>query len=468
MQKQEKRSEQDQDRKESQSNLRPIVSAVLPAEHLAEIVYDKDKTTTAICYWDGQKARVVPSVQDGPAKLVPLQSASVLARIGVTRLASKTAEYGETADLLTALRSYLYRYVDLPSDFERLAALYVLLTWVYDRFEELPYLRRRGDFGTGKTRFLLTLGSVCYKPVFAGGASTVSPLFHLIDKIGGTLIIDEADFRFSDENAQIAKILNNGNVRGFPVLRSESVNGKDFRPRAFKVFGPKIVAMRGRYDDPALESRFITETASAKPPRSSIPINLPKQQEADAQTLRNRLLLWRFRNHGQITVRDDCRLKDFEPRLRQILLPLFSLAADEADKVAILNYAQSLESQLREARGQSLEAEIMACLLCLMEDDNKAGAGVQAVATLHGKAFLPENSRALTARAMGHILRTRLNLPTRKSHGVFIVPREAGAAVAALAQRYGVTAEDADRLRVQAGLESRVEVGDDGDNRTAA
>ena len=35
----------------------------------------------------------------------------------------------------------------------------------------------------------------------------------------GTLIVDEGDFRFSDEKAELVKILNNGNGRGFPVLR---------------------------------------------------------------------------------------------------------------------------------------------------------------------------------------------------------------------------------------------------------
>src|SRR5204863_8860180 len=109
--------------------------------------------------------------------------------------------------------------------FLQVASFYLLFTWVYDDFNELPYLRLRGDPGCGKTRFLLTVGSLCYKPIFASGASTVSPLFRLLDAIRGTLIIDEGDFRFSDEKAEIVKILNNGNARGFPVLRSESVSG---------------------------------------------------------------------------------------------------------------------------------------------------------------------------------------------------------------------------------------------------
>src|SRR6266851_6547299 len=68
--------------------------------------------------------------------------------------------------------------------------------------------------------------------------------------------VDEGDFRFSDERAEIIKILNNGNAKGFPVLRSEpSLNGKEYNPRAYAVFGPKLVATRGYFEDRALESR---------------------------------------------------------------------------------------------------------------------------------------------------------------------------------------------------------------------
>ena len=74
------------------------------------------------------------------------------------------------------------------------------------------------DTGSGKTRFLLTAGSLCYKPIFASGASTVSPLFRILDSMRGTLIVDEGDFRFSDEKAELVKILNNGNGRGLSRL----------------------------------------------------------------------------------------------------------------------------------------------------------------------------------------------------------------------------------------------------------
>src|SRR5262249_48376723 len=152
---------------------------------------------------------------------------------------------------------HVQHYVSLSASFLQIAATYVLLTWVYDAFNELPYLRFRGDYGSGKSRALTVFGSIAYKGFFASGASTVSPIFHTLDTFAGTLVLDEADFRFTDEKAELVKILNNGNARGFPVLRSQLRASKEFEPRAYSVYGPKIIAMRGSYADRALESRFL-------------------------------------------------------------------------------------------------------------------------------------------------------------------------------------------------------------------
>jgi hypothetical protein len=79
-----------------------------------------------------------------------------------------------------------------------------------DRFNEVPYLRAIGDFGSGKSRFIQSIGILCYKPVFTGGATTPSPIFRIVNEVHGTLIIDEADFKFSDMTSEIVKILNTG------------------------------------------------------------------------------------------------------------------------------------------------------------------------------------------------------------------------------------------------------------------
>src|SRR5947199_3333959 len=208
-------------------------------------------------------------------QLVPYSSPNNLIKHDVVLFPSEPEEYVSEEELLAEIQEFIHRYVDVTPLFEKIASYYVLFTWVFDSFNELPYLRLRGDPGSGKTRFLLTVGSLCYKPIFASGASTVSPLFRILDAFRGTLIIDEGDFRLSDERAEIVKILNNGNARGFPVLRSE-VSGKkgEFNPRAYAVFGPKLVATRGFFQDRALESRCITEEMNNYRQRVDDPLNL--------------------------------------------------------------------------------------------------------------------------------------------------------------------------------------------------
>src|SRR5262249_33485303 len=151
-------------------------------------------------------------------------------------------------------------------------------------------------------RFLQTVGMLCYKAIFASGASTVSPIFRILDIVRGTLVMDESDFRVSDERAEIVKILNNGNAKGFPVLRSELIGRHEYSPQAYTVFGPKIVATRGYFEDRALESRFLTEDLGRVKVRDDVPITLPESAHAEALGLRNKLLLYRFHNYGRFTL----------------------------------------------------------------------------------------------------------------------------------------------------------------------
>jgi hypothetical protein len=44
---------------------------------------------------------------------------------------------------------------------------------------------------------------LCYKPMFVSGASSVRSIFRIIDAFRGTLILDESNFRASDERAAI-------------------------------------------------------------------------------------------------------------------------------------------------------------------------------------------------------------------------------------------------------------------------
>ena len=418
---------------------------------LLEMVYDPFDRRTAFVVFEKGSWRTIDAVtRTNGERLVPYSADNSLIKHDVVLFPSEPEEYGSTAELIADIRSYIHRYVGLSERFELLAAHYALFSWVHDRFGELPYLRLRGDFGTGKTRFLLTVGSICRTPIFASGASSVSPIFHLLDQFRGTLILDEADFRFSDATADIAKILNNGNVKGFPVLRSESKDGKEFSPRAFQVFGPKLVGMRGHFDDPALESRFLTENAGGKL-RPDIPVNLPEEQRFEALRLRNKLLMFRFQNYFRLDDPAPFLTGELEPRLNQILSPLSAVMEEEDAREALLAFAKESHELLQVERDASLEAQVLTVIRLLVGNGKRDRVPIKRVTALFNRTFGKDYARPATPKWMGGFVRQRLNLKTHKSHGIFVVGPAEQAKLSLLYERYGVTDEDVDVLASEPG-----------------
>src|SRR5665213_2983523 len=357
---------------------------------MIELVYDAGRRRTFLAVFSAGRWTLQDRVTtSGGITLVPFSPENNLIANDAVLLASEPCIYGSEDELVSEIQAFIHRYVDLSPTFEKIATHYVILTWLHDAVNELPYLRLRGDFGSGKTRALLTIGSLCYKAFFASGASTVSPIFHTLNAFRGTLILDEADFRFSDEKAELVKILNNGNVKGMPVLRTVINRSHEFDPRAFHVFGPKIVAMRGSYSDPALESRFLTEVMGSTPLRGDIPINLTDDLREKARALRNKLLLFRFRNWGAAHIRSDAMV-GAAPRVRQILSPLLSIVDAEDARTSILDAAALAHGALVAERGLSTEAQLLEVVRALANSGEAAlpiGAIADRFRTLHGAEY---------------------------------------------------------------------------------
>lgn len=422
----------------------PTVSRILSDGSLVELVYHPKEKQTLLAHYEDGIVELKPWIEGDGERLVPISSENNLLKHNAVLLPERPEPYGSTKSLLEAIEAYLYRYVDLSPAFFHIASSYILLTWVYDAFNELPYLRLRGDYGSGKTRALLIIGSVCYKPFFASGASTVSPIFHTLNTFQGTLIFDEADFRFSDEKAEIIKIFNNGNVRGFPVLRTAITLKREFDPRAFLVYGPKIVAMRREFEDQALESRFITEDMGERSLRSDIPLNLPEIQKEEACALRNMLLMYRFQTLEQVCINKELVDPNLSPRLNQILVPLLSIIEDEAIKDEIRNAAQGLEKTLRDEHSSAPEGELLVILHGLMEGSSRTSIPLSEITSLFIERHGADYDRPITNRYIGYLLRKRLRLHTHKSHGVYVVLVSEKPKVEALCARYGISRNSSD------------------------
>jgi len=418
----------------------PTVSRVCADHTIIELVYDAAKRTTGLAVsrfgglWNiEQEVRI-----ETGETLVPYSPGNNLISNECVLLPSTPSEFFTKEELVADIQAFLHRYVDLSPLFEKIAAYYVLLTWVHDAFNEVPYLRLRGEYGTGKTRGLMAIGSLCYKAFSASGASTTSPIFHTLDAFGGTLLFDEADLPYSDARADIVKILNNGTVQGMPVLRTIINRFKEFNPYAFKVFGPKIIAMRGSFDDRALESRFFTEETGRRPLRADIPIHLPQELKTEALALRNRLLHFRFCNLFSIKTDPTALMADVEPRLNQSALSLLSLV-DDADLRAEMQQAFIADYEAtRTERSETAEAGVLRAASAAFAATKGANASVGEVAGYFNREHSAEYGGARSNKWIGHILRTRLHLVTRKSDGVYVVPATEKPKIESLIARLGL------------------------------
>lgn len=417
----------------------PTVSRVC-GDTLIELVYDPQtrKTGLIVSRFGGlwnieQEVRI----ETGEV-LVPYSPHNNLIANECVLLPSKPEESGHKHELLADIRAFVHRYVDLSPLFEQIAAHYILLTWVYDAFNELGYLRLRGDYGTGKTRGLTILGSLCYKGFFASGASTVSPIFHVLDSFGGTLIFDEADLPFSDARADMVKVFNNGIMRGMPVLRSVVNRHKEFNPQAFKVYGPKIIAMRGSFADQALESRFFTEETGSRTLRDDVPIYLPPSMKAEALTLRNRLLHFRLCTFFDIKTDTTALMEGVEPRLNQTALSLLSLVDDPDVRRAMQAALLERNARILSERRETVEGAVLVSVVEAFAASGGANVSVRDIADRFNAAHCVEYGGPTSNKWIGNILRNGLRLVTRKSNGIYVVPATEKPKVDQLCLRYGV------------------------------
>ena len=403
---------------------KPIIkSSMITKDAIYEMVYCPNKNKSSYFKYSrsGNLEHDLDEVEIEGKKYKPIQPTNALLEKGVILFPSNASEYENEEEILLEIRSYIHKYLDISEVFEQIATYYVLFTWLYDRFNEVPYLRAIGDFGSGKSRFIQAIGILCYKPMFTGGATTPSPIFRIIDQVRGTLVIDEADFKFSDMTSEIVKILNTGYQKGMPVLRSE---GKGvFEVKAYDVFCPKIVATRETFSDKALESRFLVEEMGAGKLRSDIPRTLDKNFYQDAENIRNKLLMWRLKNYFEPIERREDLIEGIHPRLNQIVMPLLSVIKDEPIRNNLKTFIVKYNGELTADRGLSWESDIVFAIFRLEYETKLKEVTVKQITEEVNQQVDISDDR-LQARKVGWYLRSRLQLKPYKTRKGFVLSFE--------------------------------------------
>ncbi len=351
---------------ETEDKNRFVSGFVLPDGTVGEMVVSNEDERSFMIVVNGS---VRKAYQHETAKVTYLPTNDLL--VGeVVHFASTAVPYDSQALLFKEIRAFIHRYLELPADFEEIASLYVLLTWVYEFAPSIPYLRVIGDWGTGKTRFLQVAGAVCFRPIFASGATTPAPIFRILEQFRGTLVLDEADFKDSAAWTEMVKLLNNGYRPGMPVLRADKENGKWY-PRSYQVFGPKLISTRFPFKDEALESRCLTSEMLPLT-RDDIPRVLPPSFDNEVNDLRSKLLTFRLANLTRLkgkTFGNELLEPNLQPRLQEILIPLKAmLNGDQSMVEALAGFVHRLQESLYARRQESHNGKVLAAIIELHEE----------------------------------------------------------------------------------------------------
>jgi len=335
---------------------------------IIEAYYDPLKEETGLLVFEDGKATKTNQVTIKDIIYKAPQPTNSLINLGFVKLPSEALPFDSETVLIQEIKDFIHDYVQIPADYEDIATFYALFSWVYDDFQELPYLRAIGDYGSGKSRFLNVMAAICCRAVTLNGTASASAIFRIIHEVNGTFVFDEGDLRFSDTSNEIVKILNSGFQKGFPVFRSEASgkNMKSYDPRPFNVYCPKIIATRKDFMDDALESRCLSNSMETLT-RKDIPDNLESDFEDRALKLRNKLAMFRFLKLSTGISNEPLPKLNIEPRLRQIISPIYRIVSDPVSKSTILNFIRNKQQEVIERRYGSMEGELLQATIQAIE-----------------------------------------------------------------------------------------------------
>jgi len=337
---------------------------------LVEQIYIKKENKSYYAQYDKKKNELFlhKNLKLDEVLYVPLQD-EILQK-EVVLLPSGINEYGTQKELENDIYDHIYKWLDISNDYLKKCVWYVILTWIIDNLNTIPYLRCLGDYGTGKTRFLDVIGGICYKPMYVGGSVRSAPIYRVIDTWRGTGIFDEFTLGKSDETEDIVQILNNGFQRGKPVLRCDV--GRSMRVKAFDPFGAKILATRNTFNDKALESRCITEVM--RQTNREMPIDLTETYFKEREELQNKLFLFRLRNLDVLKPDENIRINfgNVLPRIKQSFSPFTVLFQNDGKCLdQFLGYVFDFNNKLIEENASSFDGKIFNAYIELFDNHNE-------------------------------------------------------------------------------------------------
>jgi len=433
---------------------------------LLEYIYDRKAQRAMLAYRNPEgKVGVANYVDIGGKRYVPVSDDDII-KAGAVIFPSALGKLKETRELVAILTAFVRRYFLLDNPlYYKLVAYYVLLTWLYDAFSAVPYLRAQGDTNTGKSELMLRVGHVCYRMILTTGASSTASLKYALHTYRGTAFMDEMDI--ADKFDERIVILNVGAMRDqAKVWNMQEVSKGDgtrgYAAKVSDVYGPKLITMYGKFSDPATEGRCLTLKLSEKEPielaRAGIPTEKTQKFYEEAEAIRNLLLRWRM-EHWQPRIELDAELADMHvsTRINQVTMPIKWIAKHKSNDPQLLKdveaFTKAMYQEMLFDRSLGTDARVMDAIVAALEEEEYAAyvmegaleefGEVRYILYKHlasiandimdemnllddegegeGEGHKPRRKSGISPRTVGKIAREVLRLPVKRTNKGYVV-----------------------------------------------
>ena len=274
----------------------------------------------------------------------------------------------DEAKLLADVEKFIRQYLELPDESGYLIlALWILHTYLIDKFNCTPIIYFYGILETGKTRAGEVLFQLAYKGEFET-SPTEAVLFRSSEYFKPSLILDELKIWGIEGDKEVARLLKSRYKRGLKVARCDLKHSKgEDEIKFFDAFGPTVICTDQKMP-PELESRsllFIMQKNISSEVEDDI-------DQTKAQELRDRLTAFRARNlHKDLPN----PVKMARRRLQEITKPLqqILISIDPDREEDLKEYVKATKEMREIEESLTLQGEIINAIIETYQADMFTG-----------------------------------------------------------------------------------------------
>ena len=303
---------------------------------------------------------MVPTLDLGEVTYYPMQKCP-------WPVAMKPVDYGSEDELFKETRKFVYDHIDISINerYYDLLTAWIKADWVQENFLNAPYIHFHGPPASGKTRGLEIIQNLGYRCLLSPSVSPAA-LYRTIEILKPTFLIDEAELYTSkgidESKREVLSVLNAGYRRGQVVIRADS---KGETLKFFLVFGFKglasVQSLPATLSGRALRIPMMRATRKIK----------QRIDEEAAETLRNKLLMYRFNNVLKEPETGINPIDVTDGRLIELFTPLILVTPNKAVEKRLVSLAKDIFSETISEEQSTIEGQVFFTLIdCIIPGES--------------------------------------------------------------------------------------------------